>query len=53
MYKQEGDIALVYRYQARAIKALFPRPVFQVELGDSDCYGGQRYVQLMSITVPE
>jgi hypothetical protein len=54
IYKQkEEDITLVYHDQARAIKASFPRPVFQGELRDSDCYGGQQYVPLMSIIVPE
>ncbi|MFJ2334003.1 DUF4387 domain-containing protein [Pseudomonas helleri] len=51
--QQEDDITLVYHDQARAIKASFPRPVFQGELRDSDCYGGQQYVPLMSIVVPE
>ena len=54
IYKQkEEDIVLVYHDQALAIKASFPRPVFQGELKDSDCYGGQQYVPLMSIVVPE
>jgi hypothetical protein len=54
IYQQkEEDITLVYHDQARAIKASFPRPVFQGELRDSDCYGGQQYVPLMSIIVPE
>jgi len=54
IYRQkEEDITLVYHDQARAIKAWFPRPVFQGELRDSDCYGGQQYVPLMSISVPE
>lgn len=54
IYRQkEEDIVLVYHDQALAIKASFPRPVFQGELRDSDCYGGQQYVPLMSIVVPE
>lgn len=54
IYKQKKeDIVLVYHDQALAIKASFPRPVFQGELRDSDCYGGQQYVPLMSIVVPE
>lgn len=54
IYQQkEEDIVLVYHDQALAIKASFPRPVFQGELRDSDCYGGQQYVPLMSIAVPD
>lgn len=54
LYKQkEEDIVLVYHDQALAIKASFPRPVYQGELQDSDCYGGQQYVPLMSIPVAE
>ena|SRR3990167_4491331 len=51
--QEEADITLVYHDQARAIKASFPRPVFQGELLDSDCYGGQQYVPLMTIAVPD
>jgi hypothetical protein len=51
--QEEADITLVYHDQARAIKASFPRPVFQGELRDSDCYGGQQYVPLMTIAVPD
>jgi hypothetical protein len=54
LYKQqEDDITLVYHDQALAIKASFPRPVFQGEPRDSDCYGGQQYVPLMSIKVSD
>lgn len=54
LYKQdEADITLVYHDQALAIKASFPRPIFQGELHDSDCYGGQQYVPLMSIVVAQ
>lgn len=54
LYQQpEEDIVLVYHDAARAIKASFPRPVHQGELRDSDCYGGQQYVPLLSIMVPE
>ncbi|QRY77218.1 DUF4387 domain-containing protein [Pseudomonas sp. PDNC002] len=54
IYRQpEDDITLVYHDAAQAIKISFPRPVFQGELHDSDCYGGQQYVPLMGITVAE
>ncbi|WBG66520.1 DUF4387 domain-containing protein [Pseudomonas citronellolis] len=54
IYRQkEEDITLVYHDEAQAIKISFPRPVFQGELNDSDCYGGQQYVPLMSIMVAE
>lgn len=47
----EEDITLVYHDHALAIKASFPRPVFQGELGDNDCYGGQQYVPLLQLPV--
>lgn len=47
----EKDITLVYHDHALAIKASMPRPVFQGELRDSDCYGGQQYVPLLHLSV--
>ena len=47
----EKDITLVYHDHALAIKASMPRPVFQGELRDSDCYGGQQYVPLLHLHV--
>ena len=52
MYGQrEEDITLVYHDHAMAIKASMPRPIFQGELQDGDCYGGQQYVPLLQIEV--
>jgi hypothetical protein len=52
IYRQrEEDITLVYHDHALAIKASMPRPIFQGELQDSDCYGGQQYVPLLEIEV--
>jgi len=52
MYGQrEEDITLVYHDHALAIKASMPRPIFQGELQDGDCYGGQQYVPLLQIEV--
>jgi len=52
MYGQrEEDITLVYHDHAMAIKASMPRQVFQGELQDGDCYGGQQYVPLLQIEV--
>ena len=52
MYRQrEDDITLVYHDHALAIKASMPRPIFQGELQDGDCYGGQQYVPLLQIEV--
>jgi uncharacterized protein DUF4387 len=45
------DITLVYHDHALAIKASMPRPIFQGELADGDCYGGQQYVPLLQIEV--
>ena len=51
-YRQrEEDITLVYHDHALAIKASMPRPIFQGELQDGDCYGGQQYVPLLQIEV--
>jgi hypothetical protein len=52
IYRQrEADITLVYHDHALAIKASMPRPIFQGELQDGDCYGGQQYVPLLQIEV--
>ncbi len=49
--QREEDITLVYHDHALAIKASMPRPIFQGELQDSDCYGGQQYVPLLHLQV--
>ena len=49
--QREHDITLVYHDHALAIKASMPRPIFQGELQDGDCYGGQQYVPLLHIEV--
>ncbi|HZC44866.1 MAG TPA: DUF4387 domain-containing protein [Candidatus Acidoferrum sp.] len=52
LYRQrEQDITVVYHDHAMAIKASMPRPIFQGELADGDCYGGQQYVPLLEIEV--
>jgi hypothetical protein len=52
LYRQrEEDITLVYHDHALAIKVSMPRPVFQGELRDGDCYGGQQYVPLLQVKV--
>jgi hypothetical protein len=52
IYRQrEEDITLVYHDHALAIKASMPRPIFQGELQDGDCYGGQQYVPLLELEV--
>ena len=52
IYRQrEEDITVVYHDHAMAIKASMPRPIFQGELADGDCYGGQQYVPLLEIEV--
>jgi len=52
IYRQrEEDITLVYHDHALAIKASMPRPIFQGELQDGDCYGGQQYVPLLDLEV--
>jgi hypothetical protein len=50
-HQDEQDITLVYHDHAQAIKISIPRPIFQGELGDSDCYGGQQYAPLLDLTV--
>ena len=49
--QREEHITLVYHDHALAIKASMPRPIFQGELQDGDCYGGQQYVPLLQIEV--
>ncbi len=44
-------ITVVYHDSAMAIKVSMPRPVYQCDLGDSDCYGGQQYVPLLDTPV--
>lgn len=44
-------ITVVYHDSALAIKVSMPRPVYQCDLGDGDCYGGQQYVPLLDIAV--
>lgn len=45
------DILVVYHDAAQAIKVSMPRPIFQCDAGDSDCYGGQQYVPLLDVVV--
>lgn len=44
-------ITVVYHDSALAIKVSMPRPIYQCDLGDSDCYGGQQYIPLLDIPV--
>ncbi|HEX9391813.1 MAG TPA: DUF4387 domain-containing protein [Usitatibacteraceae bacterium] len=44
-------ITVVYHDSAMAIKVSMPRPVFQCDPGDNDCYGGQQYVPLLDLPV--
>lgn len=44
-------IVVVYHEAAMALKISMPRPVFQSDPGDNDCYGGQQYVPLLSIAI--
>ena len=45
------DITIVYHASALALKISMPRPVFQCEPGDNDCYGGQQYVPLLDVAI--
>jgi hypothetical protein len=47
-----GDIAVVFHDSALALKISMPRPVFQCDPGDNDCYGGQQYVPLLDVLIP-
>ncbi len=52
LYGVHADkITVVYHDSAMAIKVSMPRPIFQCDVGDSDCYGGQQYVPLLDIPV--
>ena len=48
----EKDIVVVYHESALALKISMPRPIFQCDPGDSDCYGGQQYVPLLEVEIP-
>lgn len=45
------QIVVVYHEAAMALKISMPRPIFQSDPGDSDCYGGQQYVPLLNIAI--
>jgi hypothetical protein len=47
------DILIVHHDHAEAVKISFPRPVHQGDLADTDSYGGQFYVPLIDLEVPE
>ncbi len=47
----EEEVLLVYHEPALALKISIPRPVFQGELDDADCYGGQQYIPLMDVEI--
>ena len=52
LFKQAAeDVLVVYHDNALAIKASMPRPVIQGDLEDGDCYGGQQYVELLTLDV--
>ena len=51
--QQPEDVLVVYHDNARAIKASMPRPVVQGDLADGDCYGGQQYVELLELGLPD
>ena len=46
------DVAVVFHDSALALKISMPRPVFQSDPGDNDCYGGQQYVPLLDVAIP-
>jgi hypothetical protein len=46
-------ITLVFHERALAAKVSIPRPHFQGELEDSDCYGGQQYAPLLDIEITD
>jgi hypothetical protein len=46
------EISVVYHDSALALKISMPRPVFQSDPGDNDCYGGQQYVPLLDVLIP-
>jgi hypothetical protein len=47
------DVRLFFCDNALAIKASIPRPYPQGDVRDSDGHGGQQYVPLMDIEIPE
>jgi hypothetical protein len=49
----EQDILLIYHEAALALKISIPRPVFQGEISDADCYGGQQYVPFLNLEIAD
>jgi len=47
------QITLVFHERALAAKVSLPRPHFQGEIEDGDCYGGQQYAPLMDINIED
>lgn len=47
------DVKFFVCDNALAFKATIPRPRFQGDILDSDGHGGQQYVPLMEIEIPE
>lgn len=56
---QLGDVASIIRSKnaelpaLRAIKVSMPRPRVQGSVGDRDMHGGQQYVALLDLPVPD
>ena len=47
----ERDVTFFNVDNALAIKASFPRPAYQGDLGDADGHGGQQYAPLLFIEI--
>lgn len=47
------DVLFFFCDNALAVKASIPRPIFQGDLGDTDCHGGQQYAPLMEIDISD
>jgi hypothetical protein len=50
-HEEKQNITLVFHERALAAKISFPRPHFQCDLDDNDCYGGQQYATLVDIEI--
>jgi hypothetical protein len=49
----ENEVQFFESEHALGMKFSIPRPIFQADIGDGDMHGGQQFVPLMSLEIPE
>lgn len=51
--EKEENITFVFHERALAAKISMPRPHFQCDPEDNDCYGGQQYATLVDLRIED